>query len=135
MRTTLKLRVALLTLALLLLLGGTSGAVFADGAEDTASVGWIVSAQDGEGNDLTLDSAEEVEAALGKGFALTAAGVVLALAAASALLYLLRKKSSQGNHIKRKGMSEMTTRYITARGAGVADSVPRLNLDSSACQI
>ena len=44
MRRTLKLRAVLLTLALLLLLGGTAGTVFADGAEDTASVGWIVSA-------------------------------------------------------------------------------------------
>lgn len=35
----------------------------------------------------------------GKGFALSVAGVVLALAAAAALLYLLRKKGRCGNHI------------------------------------
>lgn len=69
------LRAALLALALLLLFGGASGAVWADGpASDAASVGWVVSATDGEGTDQTLSTAEDVAAALGGGFALDYSG-------------------------------------------------------------
>ena len=70
MRRTKLFRAALLTLALLLLLGGASGAAFADSADDSAAVGWSVSAKDGEGKDVTLSSAEEVAEKLGEGFAL-----------------------------------------------------------------
>ena len=75
MRRTNLLRAASLALALLLLFGGASGAVWADGpASDTASVGWVVSAKDSEGVDQTLSSAEDVTAALGSGFALDYSG-------------------------------------------------------------
>ena len=71
MRRSFHLRAALLVLALLLLLGGASGAVHADGpASDTASVGWVVSAKDGEDVDRVLSTAEEVAEKLGSGFAL-----------------------------------------------------------------
>ena len=43
-------------------------AAFAEGPADTASIGWSVKATDGEGHELTLTTAEEVESALGKGF-------------------------------------------------------------------
>ena len=69
MRKFFHLRAVLLALALLLLLGGAAGAVFADGgADDTAALGWSVAAKDDEGGDLTLTSAEDVAAALGEGF-------------------------------------------------------------------
>ena len=71
MRKTILFRAALFALALMLLLGGASGAVFADGSADgSADVVWSVSAKDAEGHDLTLVSAEDVENSLGKGFAL-----------------------------------------------------------------
>ena len=43
-------------------------AAYADGPADAALIGWSVKATDGEGHELTLTTAEEVESALGKGF-------------------------------------------------------------------
>ena len=70
MRKTKLFRAALLTLALLLLFGGVSGAAFADTADDSAAVLWSVNAKDGSGNDVTTNSAEELNEKLGSGFAL-----------------------------------------------------------------
>ena len=50
------------------LFGLSAPEVFADDAADASAVAWSVSAKDDEGHELMFSSAEEVEAALGKGF-------------------------------------------------------------------